>query len=266
MSIAFQPTVVPSFLSIERGLVTTKYDRKYRKCALSAVSKVSIEEKLPSKSGSCDVLDSKSSHRRDFLKLLVLGSAVCSITSIKNAAAEGSTKVWGAAELDAAMYMCGATGKIFGTPLFCPPKTKVETAPARSLDPELSKTLSDIPGKLLLERFRVDASAYSTARTGYIQSLEREFQKRAKFVSGDTADQFGFDFLAYVEWKVAAQLLPRPDDRSRFVAAVGAESLTALRASGVRAVKYDARVEVRPSLVLCTVVLCLASIAGRYAR
>ena len=81
-------------------------------------------------------------------------------------------------------------------------------------------------------------------------------------MSGDTADQFGFDFLAYVEWKVAAQLLPRPDDRILFVAAVGAESLTALRASGVRAVKYDARVEVRPSFVLCTVVLCLASIAA----
>jgi hypothetical protein len=175
---------------------------------------------------------------------LILGSTVLGVFNGERAFAEGSTKVWGAAELDAAMYMCGATGKIFGTPLFCPPKTKVEIAAPRDLDPVLSKTLSDIPGKVLLQKFRVDEIKYSNARSTYIQGLEREFQKRSKFTSGDTAGQFGFDFLAYVEWKVAAQLLQEADDRRRFVAAIGAESLAALRATGARAAKYDARAEV----------------------
>jgi hypothetical protein len=172
-------------------------------------------------------------------------SSICiSLLDPKDVAAEASTKVWGAAELDAAMYMCGATGKLFNTPLFCPPKTKVEIAPPRSLDPALSDTLAKLPGKLLTEKFGVSAEAYAAARSASFANLEREFQKRARFVSGDTAGQFGFDFTAYLEWRLAAQFLPQTEDRKRFLAAVGAGSLAALRGAGADAASYDARAEV----------------------
>jgi hypothetical protein len=163
------------------------------------------------------------------------------LVSHQDAFAEGSTKIWGAAELDAAMYMCGATGKLFNTPIFCPPKTKATVAAARELDYGLSNILSNLPGIILVEKFGISKSEYFTAKRIMSEKFEPEFQKRARFASGETANQFGFDFNAYVEWRIASQFLPNTDQRNRFTKAIGKETLTALRNAGVDFPVYDTR-------------------------
>ena len=56
-------------------------------------------------------------------------------------------KVWGAAELDFRMYVCGATGK------FCPAMTKVKVAPARQIDEALAQDIASIPQRVFETSF-----------------------------------------------------------------------------------------------------------------
>ena len=53
-------------------------------------------------------------------------------------------KVWGAAELDFRMYVCGATGN------FCPAMTKLDVAPARKIDAELALDIANVPSRVLV--------------------------------------------------------------------------------------------------------------------
>ena len=66
--------------------------------------------------------------RRGLLAALVLATVAACGGGGGAAHAEEKTKVWGAAELDFRMYLCGATGK------GCPAKTETVVAAARTLN------------------------------------------------------------------------------------------------------------------------------------
>ena len=135
-------------------------------------------------------------------------------------------RVWGAAELDFRMYVCGATGK------FCPAMTKSEIPPARQIDATLAKDLVLIPeqvlqgtfakrGKLLPQKLEETSAALS-------ESLLPEFQRRVSFDPEDKTDQYALDFDTYIKWKAVASLLPQESDRMLFQRSVGDRVLRAL--------------------------------------
>ena len=86
--------------------------------------------------------------RRAVLSALMAGAALSVAgggSGAVNAAEDG--RVWGAAELDFRMYVCGATGK------FCPAMTKVKVTPARQIDATLAQGIAAIPKRVLETSF-----------------------------------------------------------------------------------------------------------------
>ena len=175
--------------------------------------------------------------RRAVLSALMVGAVVSLVGGGGVAHAEGG-RVWGAAELDFRMYVCGATSK------FCPAMTKVKVAPARQVDAALARDVSEIPGrvlavafakrgKLLPEKLKESAEKMSEA-------LLPEFQRRAFFDPDDKANQYALDYDTYINWKAVAALLPQPNDRVLFQKSVGAMILQSLDES---VEPYDARSE-----------------------
>ncbi len=176
--------------------------------------------------------------RRAVLSVLMAGT-VASLAGIGGAAhAEDGGRVWGAAELDFRMYVCGATSR------FCPAMTKVKVAPARQVDASLAQDISEIPGRVLATAFAKrgkllpDKLKESAAKMS--ETLLPEFQKRAFFDPDDKANQYALDYDTYVNWKAVAALLPQPNDRVLFQKSVGAMVLQSLDAS---VAPYDARSE-----------------------
>ena len=176
--------------------------------------------------------------RRAVLSALMAGTVASLVGSGDVAHAEGGGRVWGAAELDFRMYVCGATSK------FCPAMTKVKVAPARQVDAALARDVSEIPGRVLVTAFAKrgkllpDKLKESAAKMS--ETLLPEFQKRAFFDPDDKANQYSLDFDTYVNWKAVAALLPQPNDRVLFQKSVGAMVLQSLDAS---VEPYDARSE-----------------------
>jgi len=96
-----------------------------------------------------EAISAKGTSRRAVLSALMAGALVSLVGSGSAVHAEDGAKVrvWGAAELDFRMYVCGATGK------FCPAMTKVTVAPARQIDEALAQDISEIPGRVLESAF-----------------------------------------------------------------------------------------------------------------
>ena len=99
------------------------------------------------------------------------------------AAPVGKEKVWGAAELDLLMYVCGATGK------GCPEKTKVVIAPARSIEPRLAAALAAIPRDVARADFGLDETRLTQRVDALRSKLEALYQRRAKFDASDITNQ-----------------------------------------------------------------------------
>lgn len=85
--------------------------------------------------------------RRAILSALMTASALCVVGGASNSAYAEEGKVWGAAELDFRMYVCGATGK------FCPAMTKIKIPPARQIDSALAQEIASIPKRVLETSF-----------------------------------------------------------------------------------------------------------------
>jgi hypothetical protein len=174
---------------------------------------------------------SRTTLRRRALLSAVMTSMAVAIVGARSEmsfAEEGGKngRVWGAAELDFRMYVCGATGK------FCPAMTKSEIPPARQIDATLAKDLVLIPeqvlqgtfakrGKLLPQKLEETSAALS-------ESLLPEFQRRVSFDPEDKTDQYALDFDTYIKWKAVASLLPQESDRMLFQRSVGDRVLRAL--------------------------------------
>jgi len=95
-----------------------------------------------------EAIPAKGTGRRAALSALMAGALVSLVGSGSAVHAEDAkVRVWGAAELDFRMYVCGATGK------FCPAMTKVTVAPARQIDEALAQDISEIPGRVLESAF-----------------------------------------------------------------------------------------------------------------
>ena len=185
--------------------------------------------------------DSESTHRaltRRAVFSALMAGVVASLGGGGGIAHAEGGRVWGAAELDFRMYVCGATSK------FCPAMTKVKVAPARQVDAALARDVSEIPGrvltvafakrgKLLPEKLKESAEKMSEA-------LLPEFQRRAFFDPDDKANQYALDYDTYINWKAVAALLPQPNDRELFQKSVGAMILQSLDES---VEPYDARSE-----------------------
>jgi len=167
-----------------------------------------------------------------------------------------SEKVWGAAELDFLMYICGATGK------FCPAKTKVTVEPARTVDATFASAVAAFPGSVLVQNFGIPAGKLTSAVEEESKFYLAEFQKRIIFDPQDLSNQYSFDFNAYLTYLAIAKLLPDPGKQAQFQKKLGDKVLGALAERGAKIEVVDAR---RGQRELDTVVQGCKSILETFA-
>lgn len=141
--------------------------------------------------------------RRALLSALTTLAVVSSIPAQANTGSADTGKVWGAAELDFRMYVCGATGK------FCPSMTKTVVPPARRVDEELADAITEIPSRVLQDTFSKRGKllpAKLEEATGVLSaSLLPAFQRRVAFDSEDRSLCFALSIpSASRDWSVGA--------------------------------------------------------------
>jgi hypothetical protein len=179
--------------------------------------------------------------RRAVVSVLMAG-AVVALTGTGGAAfaedGAANGRVWGAAELDFRMYVCGATGK------FCPAMTKISIAPARQIDEELARAVSEIPGRVLetafAKRGKLLPAKLKEAAEILSEKMLPEFERRVVFDPEETTNQYALDYDTYIKWKAVGVLLPQSNDRVLFQKSVGEMMLEAIDAP---IEPYDARSE-----------------------
>lgn len=88
---------------------------------------------------------------------------------------------------------------------------------ARFLDAITLDGIAEVAG---LPRAQVEAEVAKLQR-----AVEPSFQRRASFPSQDLSNEYAFDCRSYVEFRVAAKLIPNLNARAAFVQGLGARVL-----------------------------------------
>jgi hypothetical protein len=171
---------------------------------------------------------SMHTHRRNSigrqLLLPFLGLAAGSLmppTTPASAAAGGRVK--GAAELDAEAYIKDLLkgnplqGAIDPSPLVIRPARTMDVGFVRFLDAITLDGIAEVAG---VPRAQVEEEVGKLQR-----AVEPSFQRRAAFPSEDLSNEYAFDCRTYVEFRVAAKLIPNLNARAAFVQKLGSRVL-----------------------------------------
>jgi len=116
-------------------------------------------------------------------------------------------------------------GAIEPSPLVVRPARSMDAAFARFLDAITIEGIAAVAG---LSTAQVEAEVAKLQR-----AVEPSFQRRAAFPSDDLSNEYALDCRTYVEFRVAAKLIPNLNARAAFVQTLGSRVLDKVRYAGV---------------------------------
>ncbi len=115
-------------------------------------------------------------------------------------------------------------GAIEPSPLVVRPARSMDAAFARFLDAITIEGIAAVAG---LSTAQVEAEVAKLQR-----AVEPSFQRRAAFPSDDLSNEYALDCRTYVEFRVAAKLIPNLNARAAFVQTLGSRVLDKVRYAG----------------------------------